>query len=258
MKIRYYLLCSRFEALVASHLEPEEFGTYMAVGTRKLSSGRVLFFELDPDLPAKTTDFPLHDIETRCVPHEDGSPKRSKYVSVYRVMERLPLPLYRNLYLTTKDGRVLTLQESAAHPAAADEPGSHLYQELCPLSPLVVSTLAPAAFGKLLTNPENPVHAPRLFFADLRIDRDADGNLAPFLPYAEPQHIVDCIQEVQASPGGKVMKTVNRTPSLDGFYRTIRKGFFIGDQTGLKFYPYPSTEELDAQYHLWWRSASAQ
>ena len=112
MKIRYYMVCSRFEALIASHLEPEAFGTYMAVGTKKLASGHVAFFEIDPGFPKFTDRFPVDDIEQRCVPHEDGSPKRSKYISVYRVMEFLPLPVYGPLYLTTPDGRVLRLDES--------------------------------------------------------------------------------------------------------------------------------------------------
>lgn len=258
MKIRYYLLCARFEALVASHLEPEDFGVYMAVGTKKNSSGRVIFFEIDPAVRTESNAFALDDIEQRCAPHPDGSPKRSKYVSVYRTMEHLPLHLYRNLYLTTQDGRVLTLEESADHPPELEETGPNLYQELCPLTPLVVSDLAPRSFISSLTDPKNPVSAPRLFFADLRLDRDASGRLAPYLPYSEPLHIADCVREVEEESRVKSMKTVNRTPGMDGFYRLIRRGFFVGDQTGMKFYRFPSMEQFEDEYHIWWRSASAQ
>lgn len=258
MKIHYYLLCARFEALVASHLEPEEFGVYMAVGTKKHSSGRVIFFEIDPDLKEKTTAFALDDIEQRCAPHPDGKPKRSKYVSVYRTMEHLPISLFRKLYLVTQDGRVLALDESSNHPPELAEPGPNLYQELCPLTPLVVSNLAPGAFLKHHTDPANPVSAPRLFFADLRLDRDSSGHLAPFLPYSEPLHIADCIAEVEQISGGKATKTVNRTPGMDGFFRLIRRGFFVGDQTGMKYFHFPSPKQLDDEHHVWWRSASAQ
>lgn len=258
MKIRYYLLCARFEALVASHLEPEEFGVYMAVGTKKHSSGRVIFFEIDPDLKEKTTAFALDDIEQRCVPHPDGRPKRSKYVSVYRTMEHLPLSLFRKLYLVTQDGRVLALDESSNHPPELEEAGPNLYQELCPLTPLVVSNLAPGAFVKNHTDPANPVSAPRLFFADLRLDRDSSGHLAPFLPYSEPLHIADCISEVEHLSGGKATKTVNRTPGMDGFFRLIRRGFFVGDQSGMKYFHFPAPKQLDDEHHVWWRSASAQ
>ncbi len=258
MQIRYYLLCARFEALVASHLEPEAFGTYMAVGTKKHSSGKVIFFEIDPSLASKTTAFDLHDIEQRCAPHEDGSPKRSKYVSVYRAMEHIPLDLYKKLYLVTQDGRVLGLDESSNHPPELEEPGPGLYQELCPLTPLVVANLAPAAFVKSLTDPANPVSAPRLFFADLRLDREPDGHLAPFLPHHEPLHLEDCIREVEHESGRKATKTVNRTPTMDGFFRLIRRGFFIGDQTGMKYFHFPSPDVLDDIHHKWWRSASEQ
>ena len=34
------------EALVASMLDPEEFGSYYAVGTKKKSTGQAIFFEV--------------------------------------------------------------------------------------------------------------------------------------------------------------------------------------------------------------------
>ncbi len=63
MTIHFYMLCYRSEALVASHLEPEAFGRYMAVGTQKLTHGNVMFFEIDPQL--KSTYFRLDDIAQR-------------------------------------------------------------------------------------------------------------------------------------------------------------------------------------------------
>lgn len=254
MRIRYYMICSRFEALVASHLEPEAFGLYMAVGTKKLASGRVIFFEIDPDAIPRDK-FNLDDIERRCAPHADGSPKRSKYISVYRVMEFLPLEAYRQLYLTTADGRVLAL-DATPYDVLHEEPGSNLYQELCPLIPLVVSGLPPAAFARVMTDPANPVSAPRLFFADLLIDREPSGRLAGHLPYSDPLHIADCLREVEhGSP--KPMKTVSRTPRTQGFFRVIRRGFFLGDQGGLKFYRFPSREGLEIHHQAWWHSASS-
>jgi hypothetical protein len=258
VQIRYYMICSRFESLVASHLDPEAFGTYMAVGNKKLASGHVLFFEIDPSFPRYTDQFQVDDINARCAPHADGSPKRSKYISVYRVMEFLPLPVYGALYLTTPDGRVLRLDES---PYAVEEPASDpsLYQELCPLIPMVASTLPPRAFVKFLTNPAHPVHAPRLCFADLRLDRDAQNRLAGWLPYTDPLHIEDCLKDLAAAgPGRKTTKTVSRTPRTRGFFRAIRRGFFLGDQTGMKFYRFPDRDELEIQHAKWWHSASAQ
>jgi hypothetical protein len=258
VKIRYYMICSRFEALIASHLEPEAFGTYMAVGTKKLASGHVAFFEIEPDFGRFTDHFRVYDIDRRCVPHEDGTPKRSKYISVYRVMEFLPLPVYGALYLTTPDGRVLRL-DASPYDEQAEEPGLNLYQELCPLIPLVLSNQPPAQFARAITDARNPVHAPRIFFADLALERDAQGRLAGWLPYTDPAHIEDLIHELeQGDASDKSTKTVSRTPRVRGFLRVIRRGFFLGDQSGLKFYRFPTREELEIHHSKWWHSASAQ
>jgi len=256
VQIRYYMTSSRFEALVASHLEPEAFGTYMAVGSRKLSSGHVIFFEIDPGFARYTDHFKIDDIETRCAPHADGSPKRSKYISVYRAMEFLPLQVYGALYLTTPDGRVLGLDE-AAYDESRDHAAPNLYLELCPLVPMVVSVLPPGPFVRSMTDRRNPVNAPRLFFADLLLERDTRGNLAGYLPYEQPLHIKDCIAQLQQAEDGKPTKTVFRAPGLHGLLRAIRRGFFLGDQTGLKYYKFPSREELEVHHRRWWQSASA-
>jgi hypothetical protein len=96
---------------------------------------------------------------------------------------------------------------------------------------------------------------PRIFFADLRVDRDATGRLAGTLPYTHPKHIESCIRELEQGQGKKT-KTVDREHSMDLFYRLVRQGFYLGDQTGVKFYPFPTPDELDDRHHAWWRSAS--
>lgn len=256
MRIHYYLICSRFEVLVASHLGPEDFGLYMAVGSNKLTSGNVIFIEID-EAALDREHFKLGDIEQRCAPHADGSPKRSKYVSVYRAMEFLSLPAYGKLYLTTADGRVLGIEPSA-YDDALDEPGSSLYLELCPLVPLVVSSLAPRAFCTWLTDTERAISAPRLFFADLRLDRQEKGRLAQYLPYPDLAHIAACLRELEHHESKKTTKTVSRTPSTPGLFRVIRRGFFLGDQTGIKLYRFPSLDTLEIEHRQWWHSAQAR
>ena len=48
----------------------------------------------------------------RCVPHANGDPKRSLYVSVYRVVEHLQVSALGPLYLATSDGRVAGLDKA--------------------------------------------------------------------------------------------------------------------------------------------------
>ncbi|MCX6550757.1 MAG: hypothetical protein NTY02_07100, partial [Acidobacteria bacterium] len=77
--------------------------------------------------------------------------------------------------------------------------------------------------------------------------------------YTDPLHIEDCLKELaQAVPGSKTTKTVSRTPRTRGFFRAVRRGFFLGDQTGMKFYPFPALDELEIRHAKWWHSASAQ
>lgn len=251
MQIRLYMLCYRNEALIASHLEPEAFGHYMATGTKKLSRGSLMFFELDR-AKLKSDAFRLHDVEQRCVPHSDGSPKRSKYISIYRVLENLDLDAIVRLHLVTMDGRTLAID-----PAAPDDgaPASeYLYQELAPVTPLIGSTLKPSAFCRFMTDPELPLYLPKIFFADLLLDREPGGGLATYLPYEAPEHIEHCLTEMKAK-AEKPTKTISRSPGIHAFYRTVHRGFYVGDRATLRYFPFPERRLLEVEHARWWRSA---
>ncbi len=236
------------ESLVASNLEPEAYGTYLAVGQTGRSRGQAMFFDVDPGLlPAS---FPLAEARRRCHPTADGQPKHSVYLGIYRVLERIPTPALGKLYLATDDGRVLALE---AGSCPVEEPGLHYYQEFVPVKPRVLSTLGPAAFARYLTAPGHPVSLPRVVFAGLLLPDPAaedPGNL----PYAEMDHLRATMASMQG-PAGKPVKMITRAFRGEVIYRTIRGGFYVGDPEGLKCYPMPSREVLECQHHAWWRSA---
>jgi hypothetical protein len=251
MSVHLYLSCYRAEALIASQLEPEPFGRYMAVGTNELTSGHVMFLEIDPAIAED--HFGLSDLEAQCSPHDDGSPKRTLYLSIYRVLEHIPISAVGDLHLITRDGRALRIQgESYEGEVQSDAP--HLYQELCPATPLVAASLPPAGFVKYLTDPANAIYLPRIFFADLALEFDDTGHLASHLPYRHPEHIQACISGLTERE--KKTKTIDRAHSMEFFYRAVAEGFYLGDQETMKFYPFPTREELQDEYHTWWRSAS--
>jgi hypothetical protein len=52
----------------------------------------------------------MESLEKRCVAKEDGSPKSSVYLSVYRALETIPLSSLKSLYLTTDHGTALELK----------------------------------------------------------------------------------------------------------------------------------------------------
>ena len=250
---RYLYLSMTPEALISSMLPPAEFGNYQAVGTKKRTRGQAIFFEVDIE---KAGDYVPHEyIERRCVPHKDGSPKRSVYLSIYRVLETIPLQALKNLYLTTDDGRVLSLEQAEYTPYSNNL--LHLYQELCPVTVRVASNLGPTDFMARVTDTSHHVAVPRLLFADLLLGdlaNDPVGGLANNLPYANIPHLRDCLIDIH-NKENKLTKTVIRFMKGEFLYRTTNNGFFVGDQKTMLFYPFPSKEELEEKHYTWWRSA---
>ena len=228
------------EALIASMLTPEEFGVYYAVGSAKRSRGQAIFFEVDPGF--RHPEFRVEEGIRRCVPHEDGSPKASIYISVYRVLERVPLDLIFRLYLVTKDGRTLGLDASIELPEETEE--LHLYQEIAPVHPLVVKT------------PTSLLSLPVICFVELRLGELAHDPLHGVvrdLPYSNLEHLRDCLIDLKTKTVHA--KMVDRVHPAAFPYRMIKSGVFLGNEERLVVYPMLSQEELRARFHPWWRSA---
>jgi hypothetical protein len=242
------------ESLVASMLSPEEFGPYLAVGTEKRSRGPAIYFEVSRTL--KSEYFDLKGVEERCVAHPDGKPKHSLYLSIYRVLEHVPLAAIGDLFLVTRDGRVLRLAASAKAPAFPKK--YHLYQEVCPVHPTIVSALDPRAFSSFITDPKNPIHVPKILFMDLRLGEFADnpesGSIRD-LPYSQLEHLRSCLKELRADPG-KPTKTVDRMHPVDMPFRTIESGLFLADREQCRFSPFPTSTDRQTKYYEWWRSAT--
>ena len=239
-----YLTCNP-EALVASMLPPESFGHYLSTGTKKLNKGQAIFFEVDLGMIDNLID--MDSLNRRCVMKEDGSPKSSVYLSVYKVLEMLPLESLKNLYLTTDHGVVLELKQSLYTESKDNENELHLFQELCPVNPLVASSLSPAVFMKRLTDGSTPIVVPKLFFVELRLGELATnplGGSAEHLPYLNIGHLRDCLEIIRGEYE-KHMKTVNRIFTGELLYRTIGTGFYVGFGNKLLFYPYPKMAELE-------------
>jgi len=242
------------EALIFSMLPPERFGRYLALGNKNESSAQAIFFSLDPNIEIEGLD--VERVRRRCVEHEDGTPRHSAYVGIYRVLERVPLDALGDLHLTTKDGLTLTL--NAGDYAADTSDRSFLYQEICPVSPRVVSSLEPQAFCRYVTSPENPLYLPRLFFADMQLKglaTDPDHGGARDLPYPELTHLRTCLHGLRES-GAKKTKIVWRGLRTSVDFYLMERGFYVGDQEAFRFYPMPDEESLLRQHHRWWNSAT--
>ncbi len=251
---KYIYLSLTPEALIASHLSPEEFGAYFATGAFRRNCAQALFFELDPDF--KSDYFPLDKIDELCAPHADGSPHKSVYLSVYRVLEHTPLSAFRKLYVVTSDGKTLALSQAQFVPDAKQH--LYMYQDLAPCHPRVASILNPAEYTARITSPDRLVHVDKIAFCDLKLgalENDPQNGALGDLPYINEFHLRDCLKQVSAK-GGKNNKVVARVVG-DFPYRTIRKGFYVGAGKQMLFYPMPSQEELESEHFIWWKSASS-
>ena len=242
------------EALIASMLEPEEFGSYYAVGTKKKSSGQAMFFEVDPDFRSKY--FRIKEGVSRCVPHEDGTPKASIYISVYRVLEHVNISALGKLYLTTQDGRTLGLDPSEEIPFL--DGGLHLYKEIVPVSPLIASRLNPMEFFDLIVkNPTSLVTLPSIAYVELRLDElaeDPEMGQVGDLPYSNMDHLREVLKDLKTKP--VATKMVDRASPATFPYRTVKNGFFVGNESAFAYYPMPSSDTLRENNYRWWRSAN--
>jgi hypothetical protein len=249
----YIYLCITPEALIGSMLTPSEFGTYLAIGTRKRNKGQAIYFELD--LESITGIINMDYLKSRCVAKPDGSPKHTVYLSVYKVLESIPIKAFRNLYLATDHGIVLELKPTPYDKNTEEKHALHLYQELCPVTPQVTSDLSPSEFLKVLTDGSMQIRFPKLFFVELKLGDLAANPLtgsAEHLPYPHVGHLRDCLETLKDEK--KKMKTVVRFYNGELLYRSIASGFYLGSKDDMIYYHYPNMAELEKMNYEFFRT----
>jgi len=251
---KYIYLSITPEALIASMIPPVEFGAYMATGTKKRNRGQSIFFEIDLDQIKHLIN--MDYINKRCVRQPDGSPKHSVYLSVYKVLETIPLQAFKSLYVSTDNGIVLELKQTAYDKNKETPKALHLYQELCPVTPQIASKLTPSQFLRELTDSTKPIYLPKLLFVDLKLGELATNPMAgsaEHLPYPSVGHLRDCL-EILKTDEVKCMKTVQRFYHGSLLFRTIQTGFYVGDKDNLLFYRYPNMSELESINYEFFRA----
>ncbi len=243
------------EALIASMLPPEKFGTYRAVGVEEATHGPEIFFQIE-GLTSSNSSLPVDDIERLCVPHSDGSPKKSAYIAIYRVLELLPLETIKTMYLVTRDGRVLAIDPVSELPKFDTK--FYLYQQMWPAHPQIVSTLNPEEYCRFMTSGETNLFVPKICFFDLRLgglSNDPENADAVDLPYKGIEHLRNCLLQIDDRTTKKT-KTADRIHPPWFPYRSIKNGAFLGNKERILYYPFPNKQELQTKHYQWWRSAS--
>lgn len=254
-----YMIVFPINALVASQLDPEQFAEHYTIGSSKHYEGKVIFAELD--LGFRDPYFEIDKYLALTVPHENGTPKKTKFISSYAVLEHVKLSALKSLYLVTTNGKALELK---ARPyTAVNEPGLvRIYQEITPVTSLVASTLDQRAFGKYLTTETKTKGAPKVCFTQYEFEvpgfmrRNENRELMESpIPDTNPARLYDYLTELK-SQSEKKTKTISLNSTLiAASYRLIRHGFFFAAPDELLFYPMPSVAELERDHHDWWRFA---
>lgn len=246
-------------ALIASQLTPEAFAKHYVLGSAKHYKGKVVFAEIDINF--RDPYFAIDEYLAQTVPHEDGSPKKTKFIASYAVLEHVPLSEIKNLYLATSSGKVLEIEP--APYTAINEPGLiRIYQEVAPLQNLVASNLDQRSFGKYITTETRSKGAPKIVFTQIDLDIDEflemnkDRNLiiSP-IPGHHPYRLYECIIELKNNPNKKT-KTISLRSLLDEIpYSRLKHGFWFSDGKDLLFFPLPSIDEMKEKYYSWWKDA---
>lgn len=253
METRFYLSVFPLEALIASQLPPEKFGQYMATGRKNGSYEKLIFAEIEGGFGDY---FDWQHARENCVQHTNGEPKHSLWLSAYRTLENVPLTSLRELYLTTNDGRSLKLE-----PREYKKPESSrrywVYQELCPIRPLVVSSYDPVEFSTHMTHSDVKVSVPKIAFCDLKVinfdNLEDTGNVGSVYD-TNLEHLKQCITSVTGTDVKKV-KNVERSRTESFGYQTIKGGIYIGEGGHVIEYEMPAYEEIRMHHYDWGRSA---
>ncbi len=253
MACYYYLTVFPMEALIASQLDPVRFGLYMSTGPRKGTAEQIMFIQVEGEFGGF---FDWDYARKQCVAHPDGSPKHSVYLGVYRVLENIPLDRLGSLYLTTRDGRTMELPRGEYRPDTGETQYA-LYQELCPIQPLVVSSLAPREFAEFIISDANKIVVPSLVFTDLKVinfnDPQHTGNIGGIYS-RNLKHLKACIDEVVSRPN-KPTKTLDRSYTGSFSYQVINRGIYAASGEGIVMYPMADERSLREEHYDWARSA---
>jgi len=255
---RLYQVLHPNQALIASQLEPAQFARHYQVRSAPQRAGKLIFAQIDSGFRADFLN--IDEAFAKLVPHEDGSPKRTKFVTCYRSLEHIDLAAIRELYLAAPDGALLQL-DSAPYREDNHSESLRIFAEICPLSMLVLTQCDASEFGRIIVAPEYKKGAPVIFFTRVDIDPHVfldEFEANPFMPSPisnlHPSRLRDAVSEIEAVPN-KTMKGLSLTCALDEIpYKRIKPGFWFVSRSGELFFPMPSMREIELRSFKFWRS----
>jgi len=245
-------------ALIGSQLNPQAFARHYLSGSIRHYSGKIIFAEIDPEF--RNEYFHIDEFMNDVHPHEDGRPKATKFISVYRVLEHLDFDAVWNVYLSTPEAAVLKLEP--AEEISTREPGIlRVFAEINPVRMLVLTRLNFVEFGDSVTKPDLLRNLPALFYTQLELDAEQflqefemNPLIPPPLPGLHPSKLRDAILELSTSRTKK-SKGLLLDSSFDSIpYRMVRHGFMFAKYGRYKFFEMPTTREIEKINYKFWKA----
>jgi hypothetical protein len=261
-----YLVVHPNHSLVASQLDAERFIRHYVRDSARYFEGKLVFVELDPGFR-----HPYFDVEgaySQLKPHEDGSPKATKFVSSYRVLEHVDFDAMRDLYIADESGGYVALEPSSggsgpAEAEAARDDGDDLrvILEIDPVKFIVLTRLGLGEYARFATDPANSKGAPRMLYTELDVSIDdfmreteESPYVSSFFPGIHPERLRAAIRELQKSPG-KDVKGISLYCPLDRIsYKLLRGSFVFASREGTRRYPLLSLDEVERRYYKFWKN----
>jgi hypothetical protein len=248
-------------ALIASQYTPEQFCGHFRSGSTRYYGGKMIYAEVD-------TEFrhPYFDIErglAGLIPHEDGRPKATKYISSYRVLEHLDFEALENLYIANPDGTSFALGQ-APYNRTHKPDFLRIMAEISPIRMTVLTTFNFSEFGKFITHPENPKGAPKVLYTQMELDIDVflkafetDPVMDPPLQNLHPARLRDAVLELRENRS-KRSKGLSLDLAFDSkSFGQIRHGFMFSSQEQEKFFPMPPLEEIERSNFRFFKSMTS-
>ena len=254
---RLYQILYPNHALVASQLGASDFAKHYQLRSAPNDTEKMVFAEIDSKF--RSDFFKIQQALDSLEPHPDGSRKKTKFISSYRVLEHMDFDCIKRLVIANPDGSTLKLTP-APYTKKPREGAIRIVAEICPLSTLVMTKLTTMEFGKITTDPEYGKGAPKLFFTMLDVDLprfvdDFEENPLMHAPIRSlhPSVIRDAFHTLKKYKR-KTMKGLCLHSSLDDIsWKMIRHGFWFVSAEKSIFFPMPSLREIEKNNFKFWK-----
>ncbi|MEW6550481.1 MAG: hypothetical protein AB1407_13560 [Spirochaetota bacterium] len=252
-----YLILHPNHSLIASALEPESFIKHYIQGSSRYFEGRLIFAELDPSW--RHPYFDIDEAYKGLVPHPDGSPKATKFIKSYRVLEHIDLSSLGALHFCNPTGESVELNPQAAIPEERDE--MKIIVEINPVRFMVLTRYDMERFSHFITDPHNSKGAPAMFFAQLEFSiedfmREFEANpfVSSFLPGIHPARLHEAVLEIRRTPG-KYVKGISLDCPIEKLsYKMLKNGFMFARQGQMRYYPLAGVDEIERTHYKFWRT----